>query len=467
MSPHAQDPFGGDVFFRIDRQDRVLAVAGPQRGPRGIEGLPLATVLPPKFRDQCLQSLAQARTNAATVELFLQLPSDDSIREFEGRFVAAGDGEVYVWVRDVSESRYALRQLEANQTRMGAVLEAVPDLILTLSARLIVLDYHGPAQEFLTTAPLRLLGADLRDLLPAETISELALLVERVMQTTQIEALEYELSRADGFVAYEARIAPLGGDRVICVLRNITQRRRAERSLLRQRDDLQHLATELTVTEERNRRDLALELHDGIGQDLAVARLTLERSRSLDPTKRETEIDAVIELLKRAIRRSQNLTYDLSPPTLHELGLRPALRSLLRRLSDEYGFEARYEERGPLSDPSEAGRVLLYRSARELLMNVVKHAEAQRVVLSLSVQAGDLILAVEDDGQGFDVGLLAGPAQGIGRFGLFSVRERMAALGGRLTAKSRPGCTRVELRLPFLDPNPPAGEHGLRGATYR
>jgi signal transduction histidine kinase len=102
--------------------------------------------------------------------------------------------------------------------------------------------------------------------------------------------------------------------------------------------------------------------------------------------------------------------------------------------------------------------VLLYRSTRELLMNVVKHAEAGFVRLSFTAEDARLRVTVEDDGHGFDPNLLEGPAPEGGRFGLFSVRERLAALGGRLRAESRPGRTRIDLELPILDPNPATGE---------
>jgi signal transduction histidine kinase len=462
MSQPARLPVSGDVFFRLDSEDRLLDLSGGDPSLslvlESLRGRSPGELLPSPLRERVQAAIAEVRSSGRMRSLSHQLPAGEAIREFEGRIVPASAGELVIWVSDVSEARYELRQLKASETRTGALLSALPDLILTLSARLIVLDYHGPAQEFLDAAPLRLLGADLRDLLPEAATRRLAESVPRVIASTRIEALEYELAREGRYLAYELRVAPLGEDRVVALLRNVTQRREAERSLLRHRDDLQRLATELTVTEERNRRDLALELHDGIGQDLAVARLMLERSHSLSGEARERELDSLLETLKRAIRRTQSLTYDLSPPTLHELGLRPALRSLLRRLAQEYGFEGQWEETGESREPDEASRVLLYRSTRELLMNVVKHAEAARVRLLFTAGDASLRVTVEDDGHGFDPALLEGPAPEGGRFGLFSVRERLAALGGRLWAESRPGLTRIELELPILDPRPAAGE---------
>jgi signal transduction histidine kinase len=462
MSLPARLTVSGEVFFRLDSEDRLVDLTGGDPSLASVigtlRGKRPGDLLPSPLRERVLGAIRAVRESGQMLSVAHQLPAGDAIREFEGRIAPASGGELFVWVSDVSEARYELRQLQASEARAGALLSALPDLILTLSARLIVLDYHGPAQEFLDAAPLRLLGADLRDLLPEEATRQLALSVPRVIASTRIDALEYEVAREGRRLAYELRVAPLGEDRVVALLRNVTERREAERGLRRHRDDLQRLATELTVTEERNRRDLALELHDGIGQDLAVARLTLERSRSLAPELRERELDNLLETLKRAIRRTQSLTYDLSPPTLHELGLRPALRSLLRRLSEEYGFEGQWEEQGVGREPDEASRVLLYRSTRELLMNVVKHAEAGRVRLLFSVGEGALRVSVEDDGHGFDPALLEGPAPEGGRFGLFSVRERLAALGGRLRAESRPGLTRIDLELPILDPRRAAGE---------
>jgi signal transduction histidine kinase len=238
-----------------------------------------------------------------------------------------------------------------------------------------------------------------------------------------------------------------------------------QEELSEKEEKLQSLLSELAVTEERERKHLALELHDYLAQLLALATMKLALAqhslhRSTGDSKRyleETE-----DAIKKSLEYARTLMAELTPPELHQSGLPLALRWLAGQMP-KHGLDVDVSLACESLTLPEAQAVLIYRSVRELLINVVKHAAVDRATISLRVDANDiLIVAVQDSGRGFNASALT-PDVGEHHFGLRSIRERMAVLGGSLDFDSLSGRgTRVTLRLPL--PSSPAAL-SLRAAS--
>lgn len=215
-------------------------------------------------------------------------------------------------------------------------------------------------------------------------------------------------------------------------------RGRAELELDRQRDRLRRLASELALAEERERRRLAAELHDGIGQSLALLRRQLASLLGDAAfSGLDGELARSLELLDRALRSTRSLTFRISPPVLHDLGLPAALSWLAEDFDGRHGPAVSYRGAGPAPVLDETLRTLLFRAARELLVNAVKHAEAARIELRCETGPDGLRISVVDDGRGFDPERVEPSADG--GFGLCAVRERIEHLDGRLELDSAPG----------------------------
>jgi len=222
---------------------------------------------------------------------------------------------------------------------------------------------------------------------------------------------------------------------------DITKRKRAEQKLIDDQAKLKSLASELTLAEERERRRIATELHDQISQTLVISKMRLkELSNSGLGEKLAEGFDEVCETLDRTIAATRSLTFDLSSSVLYELGLEKAVAEwLIEQIEKRYSIKTEFEDDvqpKPLDDDM---RVLLFRNVRELLINVVKHANARKVRVSISRAKNQIYVVVEDDGVGFDPSEAAsrtGPAAG---FGLFSIRERLGELGGHLEIESTMG----------------------------
>jgi signal transduction histidine kinase len=204
-------------------------------------------------------------------------------------------------------------------------------------------------------------------------------------------------------------------------------------------------SSEASLAVERERRKLAVDLHDGLGQLLALANIKLGLLHNMaDVEKLDLQIQEIESLITEACGRSREMTSELCPPILYEVGLVEALRWLADDMERRYGLKVTLEadgQRGPLD---EATRISLFRSANELLINVAKHAQADTAVVGVSHWNQFIKISVEDTGIGFD------SASGATGYGLFSVRERLHHLGGIVKMESVRGTgTRISLLAPL------------------
>jgi signal transduction histidine kinase len=220
------------------------------------------------------------------------------------------------------------------------------------------------------------------------------------------------------------------------------EQRVAERTAVatRRAAQLRVLASELTLTEQRERRRLAQLLHDGLQQLLHAARLNLSsvRPRVQEGDLREA-LDRVDAMLGQSIAESRSLTIELSPPILIDGGLIQALEWLVRHMEQTCSLTVGLGADSGVETESEDVRMLVFNAVRELLFNIVKHAGVSRARITLTQPCRNQIrLVVTDEGVGFDPQALQ-LGETTSAFGLFSVRERLEMVGGRLEVDSAPG----------------------------
>jgi len=210
--------------------------------------------------------------------------------------------------------------------------------------------------------------------------------------------------------------------------------------LERRAEQLARLASELTLTEERERRRLAGILHDNLQQLLVAAKMNLEALCDSIGEKRKPAVENIFDLITQSIQASRSLTAELSPPLLQHSGLSTSLKWLGRWMKEIQGLTVDIAVDPRLDPKREDYTLLLYQSVRELLFNIVKHAGVKSARVDMRKdEDGCHRIVVSDHGVGFDSGSVWESANLGTGFGLFSIRERMTLMGGRLEVESQPG----------------------------
>jgi PAS domain S-box-containing protein len=213
----------------------------------------------------------------------------------------------------------------------------------------------------------------------------------------------------------------------------ITERKHAE-------GKLRSLTSELSMTEERERRRMATYLHDVIGQTLALGKMKI---RSLEksglPQPHQQLLGDLRDLIDQSITNTQTLTFELCPPILYELSFEAAIGWLTERLENQHGLKIEFHDDRVPKLLSENVKVLLFHAVREVLVNIIKHAEAGHASVSLSRSGDSMRIDITDDGIGIDAARKSKSSFNGGGFGLFNIRERLAYLGGRLEIGAHEG----------------------------
>jgi len=235
--------------------------------------------------------------------------------------------------------------------------------------------------------------------------------------------------------------------------RDITERKRAERKIMEYQNQLRSLTSQLILIEEQERRRFADYLHDQIGQILFVLKLklgTLQNTVSSDHTV--SVLGDSLHTIDQLISDTRSLTFELSPPILYQLGLEAALEWLTERTSKEYGMIITFEDDGEEKLVDDDVKILLFQSVRELLINVAKHAQAQKAMVSIQEDNGHIRICVEDDGVGFTPAHKQITKDESKGFGIFSIKERLDHLGGHMEIVSKAGLgTQATLIVPLED----------------
>ena len=246
--------------------------------------------------------------------------------------------------------------------------------------------------------------------------------------------------------------------RLMGLTADITNRKRAEAKAREYRDRLRTLTAELSTAEERQRRQIASELHDGISQTLAAARIKVSEALRGSEASSAEALHQVLRLLDDAVRQTRSLTHEISPRVLYDLGFEAAVQWLAEEFSRHHDLEISFvSEPGP-KPLGESLSVFLFKAVRELLINVVKHARARTVEVTLERREGMLVVTVRDDGGGFAVDERLYSRSGSDGFGLFNIRDRLDYYGGSCEVTSTRGAgTSVVMSAPLEFVASPSG----------
>jgi PAS domain S-box-containing protein len=369
--------------------------------------------------------------------------------------------------RRVEEALQERRDQEHAQA-LETLLETSPQGVVSIDAAGVIISANRAVEEMFGWSPGELIGERIERLVPA-SIRE-----GHVRHRADYFAMPHA-RRMGGLPLYGERrdgstfpievtlnhVETPAGARAFAFVTDITERQRAATALQERTAELEHrttqlsrMASELMLAEQHAREQIARTLHDGLQQLLVIAALNLDQH-----VKRETEAAlAPSELLAEAKRHlgeaivaARSLSLELFPPVLQRAGLPAALAWLAKWTHEKYNLQVHLVADRRADTARKDIQSLLFESVRELLFNAVKHARVDRVSLELTLDADErLCITLNDQGVGFDPEKLDGRAKaGDLGWGLFSIRERITLLGGRVDVDSAPGRgTRVRLVAP-------------------
>lgn len=235
------------------------------------------------------------------------------------------------------------------------------------------------------------------------------------------------------------------------MIRDVTERNKARKNIELHQKNLATLSNELTMAEEKAKRHLAITLHDKLGQSLILANFkNNELNKKVKKPEHKKIISEISDFLEDAINESRNITYELSPPVLYEMGLVPAINWKLDEIEKNNNIKTSLINRSKSYEIDKRGQIILYRSISELLQNVIKHSKADKVNVSFRLLTNDYRITVSDNGVGFDFKSIRKKVLAQKKFGLFSIMERIKYIGGRveIDAKHRRG-TKIIINMPI------------------
>jgi PAS domain S-box-containing protein len=457
----------------LDANDRFLELIGYTRAAFEAGQVRWDEATPPEMRQRdydAVQELQAGRKIKPYEKEFVR-PDGTRVPVIIGGSILPGTPDIGVaFAVDISDRKQAEESLRRITEELQAVMEAVPTAIfISRDPECRTIIGNRAAREIVALPP----NANLSKSAPEEErptqwqemregvpIAPEDLPLQQAARGKEIRDYKMDLVFQDGTVKSILGQAmplknqegkPQGG---VAVLLDITAIKKAEETLrelnatleskvaqrtveLQQRaKQLQKLALELSQAEERERRRIAVILHEDLQQQIAGAKfhLSLVRNRVQDDRLR-TDVAQVDELLKEAIEKSRTLSRDLSPAVLHMNDLAELLQWLANQVRGQQGLNVTVEVRGDMMLQSEALATFLFRAAQEMLFNIVKHAHVRAAAIRVRRIGRYAGVSVSDRGCGFDPQELK-ETSGIG---LFSIRERTELLGGRLKVKSAKG----------------------------
>jgi PAS domain S-box-containing protein len=361
---------------------------------------------------------------------------------------------------DITDRWLATQQLEATVVQLRSTLEATADGILLVDNNGEVRAVNQRLRTLWNLSDEVSAGMSLRHLLTL--VSEQLEDPAGFLRSTEELYREAELERLDVLRFKDGRVferysrPQREGTRIagrVCSFRDISLRERTQEQLRRSADRLRALAARLDAIREEERRTMAREIHDQIGQALTALKLDLASLRAqllkaADRAAIERRMAEMDGLLEQTLETTRRLSAELRPAMLEDLGLEAAIEWQARELEARSEIRCRIEIQRPgdgVPPVDPAAALVLFRIMQEALTNVVRHAAARQVQIRLTLEPDACLLTVRDDGRGITADEESRPSA----LGLLGMRERALVLGGEVTVVGVPGSgTTVTARLP-------------------
>jgi len=351
---------------------------------------------------------------------------------------------------DITNNKKEQEKLRKSEEMARALLNATTDAVVLLDHEGIILDINDTYAQRFQKTPDEMLGLCIWYLFSHEAAGLRMVHVNKVFKTgLPVRVVDERHGIWHDTIIYP--VADSGGEvnRVAVFARDITDRKLAE-------EHIHTLSQQLIKTRELERHRIARDLHDNVAQELSLLKIsweTLFDNHPLIPDEIRQKTSKLSKILKRSISAVRDMAYDLHPPGLDQLGLVHTIYQYCEEFAEKNEIDVDFFAAGmddlKISSNTE---INLYRLIQEAIWNIKKHAEAAKVTVKLVASFPNIILRIEDDGQGFNVRERLAAASKEKRMGLRSMEERVSLLNGKMRIQSRPKeGTKVFIEVPYKE----------------
>jgi hypothetical protein len=369
-----------------------------------------------------------------------------------------------VILRDITERVHAEKLLARSEARLRGIVESAMDAIITVDESQRVVMFNTAAEAMFGYAQREAMGAPLTLFLPKRFRDTHAAHVRRFGETgvssRRMGALRVVAGvrrNGDEFPIDASISQHTDGEHKFytVILRDVTERIVAERALLRSKEELQALASSAHQAREQEQHRVARELHDELGQSLTALRMMVvwirERTGDAD-AELVAKLARMSTLLSETVAATRRISSELRPLILDDLGLVPAIESLVEQFTDRTGITCGLQINDTSLNLADAHKTAVFRIVQESLTNIAKHARASHAQVSVRRGDDEIAINVSDNGVGF----APGGTRAHGSHGLLGIRERAYLLHGQMNISSAPGeGTTLEIRLPLASEKSP------------
>jgi two-component system sensor histidine kinase UhpB len=382
------------------------------------------------------------------IETFLRR-KDGGLLEVEYVTQKTRDGNLQSVLLDISHRKQLQKQRDESERRYAELVEQALEGIMVRRPDGTIVFVNATFCQMLGHSPDEMTRLNIRDIVhPADA--------ETIEQIRQLGAgghlqLQKRMLRKDGRAIYvEVSAKRLRNGDIQTTVQDINERHLAEQRALAYMDELQEMSRRLGEAQETERRAIARELHDEIGQSLTATRINLrDLSQQAVDSPLQKRIADTEEIIAELLGKVRQMSLELHPSVLDDLGLAPALRWCVRTRAGGSPMQVALHLPEELPRFNDMAEITLFRVFQEALSNALKHAGAAHLDVTLEYAGGRLRLAVKDDGKGFDAAAARREALSGKSLGLLGMQERVRLAGGEIVMDSAPGKgTEVRVMLP-------------------
>ncbi|MEI2737939.1 MAG: PAS domain S-box protein [Chitinophagaceae bacterium] len=351
--------------------------------------------------------------------------------------------------RDITQKKKAEIELRQNEEKYRTLIEQAVDAIALYDTSGKVLDVNTGSVNLLGYSKEELVNMSLREILTEDEIRDNPVRYD-VLEQGKSTVKQRKMRRKDGTVVEtEVRSQQLPDGRFLSVIRDLTERIKAEKELAESYEAIRKLTSYLQNIREEERTNIAREIHDELGQQLTVLKMDVSwlRKKILvqdEPVK--LKLKELTTMLDETVKTVRRISSELRPSLLDDLGLIAAMEWQLSEFEKRSGLITSFIHSGEDLQLPDTIKTALFRIFQESLTNVARHSHAKRVTVSIAQKDDNILLSIADNGKGFDKQKVADKRT----FGILGMKERIVMIGGRYEIRSHPGKgTEVIVQVPL------------------